>query len=595
MDATITPEKPRFAIRSEALAVFLLLLLVTLIAWPGMKSPLLLDDLDQLAHVSRFKSWRDCFGGDSFGLFRPAKNFIYYTLGDLPLLQWHALNLSIYLGSIIAVYLLLKRLLGKPLWALAATALWATCPTQASTAVWMSCVNISLSMIFSSACLVCHDRSREKPGRALGWIALTSLMLFLGECAYETAVSMPILCVLVDRLRKRRIFSKEAFFRYGILAGVTLVFLLVRSKLGAVHSVKSANFGFAPDLEGWQLTASAPWFLWRHLSMWLMPAGRIEFCSTYLWGISASPVDLAWAWGGLLMIIGVIWVTVKRQPWIAFGLLWFLATSFPSSNFIPTWAGPIEDYYLVFPGIGLAIALLGLFKLLVAWARQTTGDPQGLRRISGVAVLSIIGIWRLLCLPLFWYQANLWNHPLSLYLNCDLTRPAQFQVQGLAARELLIRGDLEQARELARKSYETGPWYSCGSMILGCVALESNDLVEAENRFRETIRLCPQDTPVHDFSRIKLARTLIIQDDKRSLVREVLLPLLKNLASPQHLKAIHLQVDCYLRENRPADALRAANKAVQLHPNEPSLAELLKGIQEKFPALPPSTGQPLAN
>lgn len=585
MDAPLPLEPSRMSVRSEIIAVLLLLLLVTAIAWPGMSSPLLLDDLDQLAHVSRFKSWKECFGGDSFGLFRPAKNLIYYHLGSLSLFPWHALNLAAYLASVVSVHLLLRRLLGVPLWALAGAVLWATCPTQTSTAVWMSCVNISLSMIFAAACLISYDRMREKVTGTAGLMALTCLSLFLAECCYETAVSVPVLCVLVDLLRKRRIFSRESILRYGVLGVVTVLFLVMRSELGAVASVKKANLGFAPDMQPWQLVVSAPWFLWRHLSMWLMPAGRIEFCSTYLWGFSASPLELAGAWIGLLVILGVILASVRRQPWIAFGLLWFLATALPSSNFVPTWAGPIEDYYLVFPGLGLAIAMLGAMRSVLGWALQTRENQHGRRKTYGLAVLSVIGLWRGLCIPLFWFQASLWQDPLSLYLNCEMSREGQFQIQGLAARELLVRGDLVQAREMAMKSYERGPWYPCGSMILGCVALESNDLVEAESRFRESMEVSTANSPLHDFCRIKLARTYLAQDGKRHQVKELLLPLLANPGNPQHLKAIQLQVDCYLKEKKPADALRVANKAVQLHPGDGNMAAMLKDLETRFPSL----------
>lgn len=585
MDYAVPSTQRQLSARHESIALFLLLLLVTIIAWPGMSAPLLLDDLDQLAHVSRFKSWKECFGGDSFGLFRPAKNLIYYHLGNISLFPWHLLNFSAYLGAVVAVYFLLRRLLGSPWWALGAVTLWATCPTQTSTAIWMSCVNISLSMMFASLCLVAYDRIRERSEKSIGLMIGCCISLFLAECAYETAVSVPILCVLVDLLRKRRIFSKEAIIRYGIIAVVTLVFLLVRSGLGAVASVKKANLGFSPDIQPWQLMASAPWFLWRHLSMWLMPAGRIEFCSTYIWGYSATPLELAGAWMGLFVILGVIVASARRHPWIAFGLLWFLATAFPSSNFLPTWAGPIEDYYLVFPGVGLAIALLGVVRLVMGWSLQAKADHHGRRRVYGMAVLSVLGLWRVLCIPLFWFQSTLWQEPLTLYLNCELSRDAQFQLQGLAAREFLVRGDLENAREMASKSYEKGPWYPCGSMILGCVALESNELAKAEGYFLESMNISTLDSPLHDFCRIKLARTYLIQDEKRPLVKEILLPLLNNTGNPQHLKAIALQVDSYVKDRKPADALRVARFAVKLHPGDATLLAMLNDLEARFPSM----------
>lgn len=583
MTSIPNPDRPRTHVWAETLAVAVLLALVCVIAWPGFKAPLMLDDLDQTNYVGGFTSWQDCFGRDCYGLFRPVKNLIYYGLGDLALFKWHALNLSVYLGAVVAVYLFVRRLLGSPLWALAAVTLWATSPTQVSTAVWMSAVNLSLAIALTCACLCFHDLSRAKSGRALGLTALALLSLFLAECSYETAVAVPGLCVLVDALRKRSLFSRAAILHYLGLAAVTLFYLAIRAHAGAVLS-KHGMLGIAPDITSWQLSLSAPWFLWRHFSMWLMPLGRIEFCGTYVWGISAAPWELAAAWVWLFLLMGLIFLTWKRAPWVAFGLLWFLVSSFPSSNFIPIWAGPIADYYLVFPGIGLAIALLGVVKALLDWIQQERLNPESQRQLIGGALLCFIAFWRMLCIPLFWLQASLWCRPLELHLRCELTRPGQFQNQTSVAMELLHDGNLAQAKEWALKSYETAPWFGPNSVILGSVALENADYTEAEKRFREALDKIPDNTPTHDYCRFQLAKTFMAQESKRQLIRETLLPLLNNTHSNSHLAAIDLQIDCYLAQNLPVDATRAATKALQLHPENPQLAARLKDIQQKFPS-----------
>lgn len=569
-------------VKREVLAVFLLLALVCLLAWPGMHAPLLLDDLDQLDLATGFSSWQDCFGKDACGLFRPVKNLIYYGLGDISVFRWHALNLAIYLAAIPVVYLFLRRLLESPVWAFAAVTLWATCPTQASTAIWMSCVNISLAIAFTCACVYFHDVSRSQSTHALRLTILAGLCLLLAQTNYETAVAVPALCVLVDALRKRPLFSREALVRYAMLATVTLVYLLLRTLSGAKYTLQGT--GFVPDSPAWQVSVSAPWFLWRHFSMWLMPAGRIELLGTYIWGISATPWELAAAWVWLLGLIGLIFLTWKRHPWVAFGLLWFLITSFPSSNFVPLKVGPITDYYLVFPGIGLAIALVGCAKAIIAWITAARTDPRPQRKLLGGSLLGVVALWRLLCIPLFWLQAGLWSRPLEFFLRCDLTRPGQYQLQAMAARELLIGGQLQQAKELALKSHATAPWHGTNSMILGRVAFDTADYDEAEQRFRDAIDNTSGKSLVQDYSRLHLAKSFMAQEAKRPLIRETLLPLLNNPRSSCHMAAIYLQVDSYLAQNKPNDARRAATKAVQIHPADPQLADLLKTIEDKFPA-----------
>ncbi|MBC8125673.1 MAG: hypothetical protein H8M99_00800, partial [Gloeobacteraceae cyanobacterium ES-bin-144] len=424
------------SLRREGIAAIGLLMLICLLVWPSMRVPLVLDDWDHVAYVSMFSSWRDCFGVDAYALFRPIKNVVYYGLRDLPIFQWHAINLSVYLAATLSVYLLMRRLLGSWVWAFCIALLWSTSPTQVSTAVWMAAVNLSLAVVLTCACLYFHDLSGENPrqsrSRMIGLAALSALFLLMAETSYETAICVPGLCVLMDALKKRAVFSRNSIIRYAVLGSVTLAYLAIRSHFGSTYSLQARNAAFAPDIQNWQLVLSAPWFLWKHFSMWFMPLGRLEFLSSYLWGVSASPLELAAAWIWLAVLLGTIFLTWRRMPWVAFGFLWFLISSFPSSNFIPIRSGPIADYYLVFPGIGLAVALAGFARALLGWMKRNSSDQDSHRPLIAGAILFLVGFWRLLCIPMFWLQTSLWNRPLDLYLSVDLTRPAQFHAQSLA-------------------------------------------------------------------------------------------------------------------------------------------------------------------
>lgn len=571
--------------RLEALLPALLVFIVICISWPGMSAPLLLDDKDQLLYVRNFASWKDSFGPDCYGLFRPLKNFIFYFYKDASVFHWHVFTLGGYLLAALAVYGLFRRIFGAPVWAFVGALLWAGCPTQVSTAVWMSAVNLSLAVLFSCGCLVAYDFWRTRPGRNVGWMLLVVSLLFLAQVSYETAIAVPAFCVLIDLFCKRPLFSWASFARYGILGGVTLFYLVLRTKVSSVTSVENLNFGFSPDLQAWQLSFSAPWFLWKHFSMWMVPLGRIEFCSTYIWGKSASMTELVAAWVfllGLLVVAGWLW---KRLPVVTIGILWFLAASFPPSNLIPIWSGPIEDYYLVFPGMGLAIILIGVAKWLWEWAqRPVLSAGQDKRLFVWVLLVSMVA-WRLFLLPLFWLQADLWNRPAELYLRQVDTRPYQFQLQASAARELMLLGQPAAAKELALASYEAGPWYPVSTMLVGYISFEEGDLPTAAKYLGEVMQKTGAGSDIHDYSRYYLAFTFKNQGADLSLIRETLLPLLENGTGKYHRLAIELFVESSLEKGQFQNALRIARKAVDSHPGDPVYVKLLADIQAAHPDL----------
>lgn len=568
----------------ETLLIAVLVMTVVIISWPAMTAPQLLDDIDQLSHVSRFESWRDVLGPDVFRLFRPLKNLIFYTHQDVSLFHWHAFTLAGYVMASLAVYALFRRLFGSRAWAFVGALLWATCPTQVSTAVWMSAVNLSLAMVFSCFCIIAHDLSRERPGRNVGLTIVAVIMLFMAQISYETAVAVPALCVLVDLYRKRPLFSRSSLARYAILGIVTLTYLAIRSHFGAVNSVESVNYGFSPDIKAWQLSVSAPWFLWRHFSMWMFPLGRVEFCSAYIWGKSATMTELVMAWCWLFAMAGAAGLAWKRLPLVTVGILWFLAASFPPSNFIPIWSGPIEDYYLVFPGVGLAMVIMGLTQPLWEWLRQSGPSASSRRKLTAICLLAVAAAWRLSGIPLFWLQADLWKRPVELYLRAEATRPYQFPLQASAARELMIMGKTEEAKAFATQSNEIGPWYPSSSSILGYIALQQGDFPLAVKQLGKTLDTSGR-SPVHDFARLNLAIAIREQKAEVAHIRKVLLPLLTSPNGPQHQKAIFLLFDVYLENEQLPEALNVVRKAISLHPGDSKYSELLKALEAKHPDL----------
>lgn len=558
--------------------VALIVVVATIVNWPGVKSPPFLDDLDGLTYTSAFTHWSQIWGPDSFGLFRPVKNLIFYLYGRTgvdSIAVWHGMVMAAFLLTIPTVFVLCRYLFKSAGWPLLATAAWALAPTQTSTVVWMSCINISVSVIFLNLFLVFHIRTVGTDKIWTRNFVVALVLLFLAQISYETAVAAAALAMIHDLFLFPT--SKNGWlrrgFRYAGYGLVTLGFLTIRHFNGAVSSSQKSNFGFSPDIEKWQLSVSGPWFMFKHLMMWLLPVGRIEFISTYVWGKSATTMDLVVAWVVVILLLGIAWQMRKKSPLFAFGIFWFFLTLFPSSNLIPIYAGPIEDYYLVIPSIGLVIALVAIVKALVDYRTRAEEFGHRGRVLAAVLMLAWIAIFRLAFVPLCWFQADLWNKPLELNFRIANSRPYQFQAQGLAARILFIDGDFSGALILAEEAYATAPWYGIGPMVGGSTLVKMNRPLEAVQRFDAALDVFPKHSKLSDYCNLKLAE---IYGDPGSMndfskSRGKLILILENRDSIYFREAIHLLSTNYQKQGKLDEALATLAKGLRVYPKDQML------------------------
>lgn len=570
-----SPPAQRMPERFAYIALFALMCIVATLAWPGLKSEPFLDDLDHATHVTTFTSWKDTLGTDCFGLFRPFKNFVYYGFyryGTPPPLLWHCLPLGIYLGAMAAVFALSRRLTASSGYGLAAAALWSLSANQVTTVIWMACFNISLSVILLCIAVILYDRSWDSSRPWAVCLPACLIVTFLALISYETSLCIAPVCVALDALRKRSIFSKPAITRYIALGTVTVGFLALRFSVGGVSNANYNNFSFSPDMPLWQLSVSAPWLLWRHFSMWFFPFGRMEFASTYVWGKSASMLDLVGGWGFFLLLVGVWLFTLRRLPLFAFGIAWFFLASFPSSNFVPLRSGPIEDYYVVVPGVGLALAVVALVRAARSALATRKNSSLGLKQLSVTCLAGFIILLKLANIPFFHHQAGLWQDPLQIYLSVAYNRPAQFHQKTLAAQELIERREYQAARTLLDESLSEAPWHTINYMMLGEIAFQAGDYQTAWKDFELGQQMVKTGIRYKEYFCSRRGKMLLAAG-KFAEARDMLMPVLQRPASEQHYAATLILADIYHQQGDQEKARQTLEKSASLHPEKRSEIE----------------------
>lgn len=564
------------------LPVLLLAALVLVAFRRVFEIPLAFDDWTTIQHVNRFTSWHQAWGLDPYLFFRPVKNLFFYLVeqtggGEA---RYHGFNLAAYYLAACGVFALTLRLSGNALASFAAAAIWAISPTGGTVALWASCFNISVAAASMCFCAIAYDCMRDSDSRhpAISG-TLAALFLCLGLLSYETAIATAPLLVLIDLFRGRKIFSKQSMLLYAGIAAIVIVWLVCR-QMNQAAAVRGMNPSYAPGMPGWQLTASAPYFLWTHLMMWLAPSGRLETFGSYLWDRSVPAAILPFCW---VFLAGMVFLGIgfwKKAPLLAFGAAWFVIAAFPSGNFIPLRNTPYADYYVPIPSIGICIMLAAGLRAALRRLREPGLERPAMAGLMAT-VVGIIG-WRVAQLPVLadWLEA--WKAPVQVMARTAAARPHQFFAQATLAYNFAFNfpdkgEDLltlieSNATEAARDMPDLGITYSA----LGEVARSRGDYKGAIALFEKSLASRHISVQSEIRTRHRLVETLVDHTSEFDRAYENLLQLLRRPTHEDHPKFVLLAGKLQHKAGKPQEEIKDLEKGLKLHPNNPEIQAALK-------------------
>lgn len=567
---------PQQTLRNAA-GLLIIMALVVFCTWPGMTAPLFTDDIHQLAKSKLSSSWTEIFQTDVFGFYRPVKNAIFMVAVPLEknMMAWHWIGLIAYLAATAGIYRIVRICLDSPRAAWLAAFFWALSPTCVSTAVWLSCANISIGLVFAACMFHFHERRAQQP--SFSSAAACLLFFALALVCYESMIALPALLFIRDFQQGRLGIDRRTVVRYALYSLVAVAFLIVRSLFSAkAIGAQMFHAGFAPDTQPFQLTLSAPWFLWRHFLMWVFPFDKIELLGSYVWLRSASVVSLVFGWVFLFTLLGTAAACWKRLPAVAYGLLFFVVASIPAGNFIPNFNGPINDAYLTIPSIGLAIACAALCEAGIAGYRKLRGQPGA---VALAAVLAVFLIYRMpVCGAYFRYWAGVWCSPIKLMLYSAETRPLQFQAKAFASIMLLTDGYVEQAETIAREVLLEAPWNGTARLTLARIAVERGEHGAAEDLYRIILKT-PHIMPyLREKSLIELAQLTDRDPAKQEETANLLREHLKLTGMAPHPDAVAMLAKIYIAQGNTTKARTALERGLKTKANDPTLKEMLESL-----------------
>ncbi len=406
------------------------LALVVLAFWPGLKGGFLFDDYPNIVFQERvhataldaasMRKALSSYQNESFG--RPLATLSFavdHAIAGLDPFQYKLTSLLVHLVNTLLVWLLAAALLARDAtrpWGRASAALlalaWAAHPLQVSTVLYVvqRMEMLCTTFILLGLLAYLHGRTRQIAGRTgWPWLLLSGVSAGLGLLSKESAVMFPFftLCLELAVFGFRRADGRRSMplaIAYGAGVGVAVLaftlFVVPRFGSDAAYALRSfdaterllTQARVLPMYVGWSL-APLPAAMDFYYDAFPVSRGWLSPATTLLGGLA------------ILGMLALAFACRRKAPLATLGILWFFAAHLLTSNVIPLeLVFEHRNYFSLF-GILLAFADL---------ARRVL--PANLRTLTvGVAIIALLAATLL--------RSAFWGNPLTLALDLVARSP----------------------------------------------------------------------------------------------------------------------------------------------------------------------------
>lgn len=381
----------------------------------------------------------------------------------------HTTNLALHSLCAIAVYAILRRLIGNRNAALAGALLFALHPLQAEPVAWITGRKDVLSGALSlwSLCLF----NMWLVGGSLLTAGMAGMLYVLALLSKPSAMALPVLALgfgLYHHCPQKR------------LAGALGPAFLLAIAWGLLSQRTQSGLGESPfALDLWRRPFLAADSFCFYISKFLAPVGLAPIYPRTV--ASVFSADGVWLKLPVLLVVGsvVLW----RKGLAALAMLWVLAPLAPVLGLVPflfQYFSTVADryFYVSLGGVGL------LAGTLIAWVRAK-------RPKLYQPLLVGTAVWVALLAVLTWRQVGFWSGPESLWARELVIHPkCTHALYNLASREA-ERGALNEAVRGYRQILEIDPAYASAYTNLMVVLRKMGALTEAKEVAAHALTLKP--------------------------------------------------------------------------------------------------------
>ncbi len=456
------------------------------------------------------------FLGDDFAAlsYRPMVFVVYmaeYAVFGLKPWGWHLINSLLHVVNSVMVFLTISRLLegyrvsdtraqSQPVFHIPAffgAVLFAVHPVNSEPVSWVGCVPELFYVFMCMTVLYGHIKTfgdrRVPPPEGLAYPVLTGVLFFLAVLFKETAIFLPALLLVYDRIREKDggFFSVQKMVRYVPYAAAAAVYLAARwLALGRIAPPQQ----YHSYLSALEYLLNAPVFIVHEALMLLYPdAVPFRLLKPVL---SVTEPDFLFSLAFLcLLAVLFLWNRKKVHP------LYFMALSLVALPLLPTLYSPaisrfpLADRYLYFPSIGFALFLALAVRRLVNYGMNVERRVYVWALTGAFAALAVCSSWSAEKRSLVWkddltlWSASAVKDPENYYAFYNLGI-AYFRTARMNEGVLMMKASVAANRLMA---HPDKVMLASAHRSLARAYGETGLVREAKNEYREVLRFSPAD------------------------------------------------------------------------------------------------------
>jgi len=501
----------------------------------------------------------------------------------------HLTNVLLHTGTVIALFLVLRRMTGAFWRSAFVAAVFAIHPLRVESVAWVAERKDVLSGLFFMLTIGAYVRYARRAW-SLPRYGLVVLLFAMGLMCKPMLVTLPVVLLLLDYWPLQRVETRK--ISGLVLEKLPLLALsaaaCVATLLAQAGAIQSAEFySLRPRFGNALVTCLI------YLGQMVWPSGLAAFYPFPLNGPPAREVALA---GILLAGLSVAaWGERRKQPWLLMGWLWYLAMLLPVIGVIQVGMQAHADRYTYLPQIGIYMAVTWL---AAEWrfSRVAFGSLM-----AGVLAVLMVCAWKQTA---YWENTEtLWNHTLA----CTKGNIVAHLNLG---HDLSKKGRLDEAISFYQKGLQTEPDNAASENNLGNVLCEKGRVDEGIAHYKKALQIKPAFAEAQ-FNLGKAFRLegkvdeAIVQFQKALQIKPDFAPALFNLGNTflQQGKAdqavaqfqraleinptnagIHLNLGlCFSQLGRMDEAILQYEKALQLEPADPKIQNNLAWLLATCP------------